>query len=483
MRVALLDDEEDILGALSLMLEDSGAQVSAYASAPALRSALAAAGASGPLPWDAALIDLTLPGDSGLAVIRELASRAPEFPVAVVSGTASAIDAVAALRAGAREFFEKPPRRAPILAWLSRLERDTAASRERDGLVDANLERYRLVGGSSAMERVRAQIASFASLREPVLVYGETGTGKELASCQLHYRSPRAGRPLSAVNAAALSETLLDSQLFGYGKGAFSGAVAANPGLVRASDGSSLFLDEIGELRPESQAKLLRILQDGMVLGLGELRSVKTDVRFIFATNRDLESMIDAGGFRGDLYYRIAAFSIRMPPLRERPEDIGPLAEHFLGAACAEYNLPMKSLSPEALDKLSSFYWPGNARELRSSVLNAAIAAPKAEILGADRFQLELREAGQALLPRVLAPAPRPDRGDDSGIFDRSMSLDEAKRELERRYILASLARASGSIPAAARELGIWPANLYRKLREHGIDVKTIARDLHHSDW
>ncbi|MFZ4614888.1 MAG: sigma-54-dependent transcriptional regulator [Rectinemataceae bacterium] len=452
MTVAILDDDRDILDSLAEMLADCGFAAETFDRAADFRSAWVGS------RWDAALLDLNLPVDSGLKVLGELRRQWPELPIAIISGTSDVGLAVEALRAGAREFFEKPLAKRPMVEWLRRLESAGESERERHRLASDALERYRLVGESEAMAAVREKIERFADLSEPVLVHGETGTGKELVAGLLHYRSRRRGKPFSTVNAAALSETLLDSQLFGHAKGSYSGADSENPGLIRASEGGSFFLDEIGELKRESQAKLLRVLQDGMVLGVGQIRAIKTNARFILATNRHLPAEIQQGGFREDLYYRIASFSIEVPPLRERCEDIALLAGHFVRAACHEYNLPLKEIAADAFAALGAWPWPGNVRELRSVILNATINAGRATVILLRDIALGASPSGQGRTG-----------GASLGLVDEAMPLSEANRKFERSYIERQLALHGGRVSEAAKTLGILPSNLHRKMREHGL--------------
>ncbi len=452
MTVAILDDDRDILDSLSAMLADCGFVAETFVRASDFRSAWAGS------HWEAALLDLNLPVDSGLKILGELRRQWPELPIAIISGTSEVGLAVEALRAGAREFFEKPLAKKPIVEWLRRLESVGESECERQRLAGDALERYRLVGESGAMEGVREKIERFADLSEPVLVHGETGTGKELVAGLLHYRSRRRGKPFSTVNAAALSEALLDSQLFGHAKGSFSGADSENPGLIRASEGGSFFLDEIGELKRESQAKLLRVLQDGMVLGVGQLRAIQTTARFILATNRELPAEIKRGDFREDLYYRIATFSIEVPPLRERREDIASLAEHFMRAACHEYNLPQKEIAADTRAALAAWPWPGNVRELRSVILNGTINAGRAEVILARDIVLGASTSGQG---RFSAAS--------QDLWDEAMPLAEANRKFERYYIERQLRLHGGRVSEAATTLGILPSNLHRKMREHGL--------------
>jgi DNA-binding NtrC family response regulator len=450
--VLALDDETDILDSLSNLLGSAGYRVSAFSRA---REFLAEEGwKKGP---GAALIDLSLDGESGIEVLEALKASRPEYPCAAISGTSEIRMAVRAIKAGAREFFEKPLEARPILNWLGSLREAADAEAERRQLLADTLARYELVGSSEAIKAARAKIAEYAPLSETVLVVGETGTGKELAAAQLHYLSPRRSRPFKAVNIAALSADLIDSQLFGHLKGAFSGASERNEGLIIASRKSTLFLDEIGELRLDIQAKLLRALQDREVLSIGSVNPEKVDLRFVCATNRDLAAEIAKGGFRQDLYYRIAGLTVEMPSLRERISDIPELARCFLGRFSREYNAPDRELDDSAIDKLSSYAFPGNVRELQSILLRASLNAGghPADSIRADGI--------------ALTQAPLPVFSDD-GIFTLPDNLANAKRKLEKRYIETQLIAHGYSVPAVAESLGLLPSNLYRRMRSLDID-------------
>jgi Response regulator containing CheY-like receiver, AAA-type ATPase, and DNA-binding domains len=287
-------------------------------------------------------------------------------------------------------------------------------------------------------------------------VCGETGTGKELVAAQLHYRSPRRSRPFRAVNIAALSPELIESQLFGHLKGSFSGATERNEGLIIASARSTLFLDEIGELRFEAQAKLLRALQDHEVLSIGSTEPRKIDLRFVCATNRDLLAGSASGGFRRDLYYRISELSIELPPLRERKEDIPELAERFLSSIARDHNAPEKTLSRPAIDRLFHYNFPGNVRELQSILLRAALDSKSrgVEEIDPDGIRFD------------VAPIAE-DRAAD--VFRTTAELGAAKRSLEKRYIETQLELHGYSVPDTALDLGLLPSNLYRRMRALGV--------------
>jgi DNA-binding NtrC family response regulator len=453
-RVLIVDDERDILDSLSNIIHAAGYDALTYSSAGAMLAA--EAWKEGPA---AALVDLSLRGESGVDALAAMREKAPQVPCAVISGTSEIRSAVRSIQAGAREFFEKPLEAGRILAWLGAARVAAEAEGERRQLLEDTLSRYELVGSSQAMSAVRAKIAEYAPLRENVLVSGETGTGKELVAAQLHYRSPRRSRPFRAVNIAALSPDLIESQLFGHLKGSFSGATERNDGLIIASSKSTLFLDEIGELRFEAQAKLLRVLQDREVLSIGSNDPRKVDLRFVCATNRDLAEEAAGGRFRKDLYYRVSELSIKLPPLRERIEDIPELSSRYLSRVADEHNSPAKALSVAALDKLAEYAFPGNVRELQSLLLRAALASRTdgTDEIGPDAIRFDAAPSGGD--PAVDA-------------FRATGELSAVKRALEKRYIDTQLALHGYSVPDTAADLGLLPTNLYRRIRSLGIGSK-----------
>ncbi len=452
--IYIVDDEKDIRDSLSDLLEASGYTVKTFASSSPFLSSILTSKGSG-----ACLIDLALGKESGMALLEQLKSRAPQYTCAVISGMAEVPLAVKALQAGARDFFEKPLRAGRILAWLKTVKTDTEKECERRQLLSDTLGHYTIAGSSAVMNSVRRQISEYAPLAETILVTGETGTGKELAAAQLHYRSPRRSRPYKAINIAALPPELIESQLFGYTKGAFSGAQEANEGLIRSSRKSSLFLDEIGEMKIDLQAKLLRTLQNHEVLSIGCTKPETVDVRFICATNKNLENEVQKGRFRKDLYYRLSTLTIKMPPLREHREDIPELANLFLGQFAREYSQPQKELSQQALDKLAAYSFPGNVRELQSLLLKALLKSNSLSESNISETCIEFSSG----TPPATSPA-------ETALFSAPGELSVMKRRMEKYYIETRLTANGWSVPNTAEELGILPANLYRRMRALGIN-------------
>ncbi len=405
-------------------------------------------------PADAALLDLRMGDLDGLDVLRR--SSGTSTRVVVLTGHGSVEAAVEAMKLGAFSFLEKPVD-ADLLAPL--LTQAIAEARGRRG-GHAELAPP-VVGVSAAMEEVRRFIAQVGPTDATVAVYGETGTGKEVVARRLHLASPRAAGPFVALNAACVPRDLFESELFGHKKGAFTGATADRLGLFREADSGTLFIDELAELPLESQAKLLRALETRHVRAIGDPREVPVDVRIIAATNRDLWTEVQDGRFREDLYFRLSVFPIVLPPLRDRPEDVVPLAEHLMGRLGG----PERALADDAKKALEAHDWPGNVRELLNVLRRASLFATEATIdgplvrrmLAASVFAQPSVRAAQP--PRPLPPASRPS--------EPLMSL----ADVERQHIERTLERMGGNITRAATSLGIDRRTLQRKLRSYGISA------------
>ncbi len=404
---------------------------------------------------DAVFLDHRMPGMSGLQVLAALRERLPDAkplpPVIVLTAHADGGNTIEAMRLGAFDHLAKPIGRDDIIEVLGRaLRREAAGTAPAAAPGDAG----ELIGVSTAMREVHKRIGLAAASDAPVLILGETGTGKEMVARALHRHSARAARPFVAINCAAIPKDLLESELFGHVRGAFTGAAGDRPGCFRAADGGVLLLDEIGDMAPGVQAKILRALQEGEVVPLGAHRPVKVDVRVIAATHRDLAAAVRDGSFREDLMYRLDVLAIRVPGLRERLADIIPLAEHFLRLAAAP-DAP-KALSAAAGQRLLQHAWPGNVRELRN-VIERCQALVRHAVIGADDLGLPgaaPRHAAQGELPTDWLDA----------------ELPAATERLERLLIARALQRANGNRTEAARLLGIHRQLLYRKLALYGLD-------------
>ena len=406
-------------------------------------------------PFDLALIDLRMPDVDGLQVLSALQALQPPVPVLILTAFATMDTAIAAIRAGAHDYLSKPFR-------IEEIKHGVAQALETQRLVRENLlyrrqldERYgvqNLVGQSPEMVAIYKMIGRVASLDTTVLIHGETGTGKELVARAIHQASPRASRPLVVVDCTALPEALFESELFGHERGAFTGAAGSRRGLLEAADGSTCFLDEISELPPALQAKLLRVLQERVIRRVGSNETIAVDVRIIAATNRDLKKRVEEGTFREDLFYRLNVVTIAVPALREHRQDIPLLARHFLERYAAAANKPISGFAHATLEALSAHAWPGNVRELEHAV-ERAVALSSSAVLVPDDLPPDVRGGGSAPLK---LPAGRP-----------------TLEELKRWYVAKVLEEAEGNKARAAEVLGIDRRTLYRMLEREGEETES----------
>ncbi len=408
--------------------------------------------------FDAVFLDHRMPGMDGLQTLAALQARLARLPpVIVLTAFSSAGNTIEAMRLGAFDHLAKPISREAVREVLERaLQQQTAALPSAATAADDDSD---LIGPSQAMREVHKRIGLAAANSMPVLVLGETGTGKEMVARALHRHSARAGQPFVAVNCSAIPKELLESELFGHVRGAFTGATGERPGCFRAADGGVLLLDEIGDMALDVQAKILRALQEGEVTPLGSHRTVKVDVRVVAATHRDLAAAVREGRFREDLLYRLDVLSIRMPPLRERLADIIPLAEHFLRRAAMQGapDAVSKALSAEAAQRLLSHPWPGNVRELRN-VMERCHALVRHRVIGGADLDLALGAPAPGEAPATL-PADWLEG-----------ELPAAVEKLERLLIAHALAQTQGNRAETARRLGIHRQLLYRKLAQYGLE-------------
>jgi DNA-binding NtrC family response regulator len=452
-RVLLVEDEKAIRLALSgLLRRESYAVDQAETGSEALARLEAG-------EYDLVLTDLALgPGPTGMDVLRRAKELQPETPVVMITAHGNEKIAVEAMKCGAEDYVPKPFDNDEIRLVVRRCLERTRLARENRWL-RARVERAfgfeNLIGSGPAMRRVFETIEKVAETDLTVLIRGESGTGKELVAQALHQRSARRERPFVAVNCAAISRELVESELFGHEKGAFTGADARRKGRFESASGGTIFLDEIGDMAPETQAKVLRVLQERRFERVGASAPVDVDVRVLAATHRDLEAEVRRGRFREDLYYRLKVVEIDLPPLRERPEDVPALVDRFLGDLAERLGRPRKAIRPDALARLAGCAWPGNVRELRNVVEQAAVLAQGDAIEEAD-LHLPGAEAGGA------GDAPALD-----------LSFAEAKRRLvldfERRYLLAALRQHGGNISRAAAAIGMVRQSLQQKIRELGL--------------
>ena len=458
MRILYADDETSIQELMRIELPRLGHDATVC---PDGRTALAALERTA---YDCVIVDLDMPGVGGLDVIARVRETSPDTETVIITGKSSMESAVAAVRQGVFDYLTKPCKLAEIQAVLERVRKKrelTSRLRALERRVRRAEGATRLVGRSAALERVRRLVARVAGSEAAVLVRGETGTGKELVARAIHEGSGRAGGPLVAVNCGALPEHLVESELFGHRKGAFTGADEHRAGLFEVADGGTLFLDEIGELPKPLQSRLLRALESGEIRRVGDNQPITVDVRLVCATHRSLEQMVAAGEFREDLLFRINTFEIPVPPLRDRREDIPELVEHFVRKARPQTPAQAIVAEPAVLDVLAAHTWPGNIRELANAVEHALVLC---DDLPLTVEHLPARLAG--LAPRVEPPAAQQPaaRG--------PVSL----RELEMQAILEGLDRNHGNKVRTAEELGISLKTLYNKLHQLQEADPAVAR-------
>jgi two-component system nitrogen regulation response regulator NtrX len=437
-RVLIVDDEENIGRSLRLILEREGYAVTTCTN-------LAQAKAH-PHRADAYILDVRLPDGSGIDLVRHLRANAIDAPILMVSGHGTITEAVEATRAGAFDFLEKPLSRDKVLLSLKHALEQSQLQRE-NGRLREMVGGARMIGSSAAFERVVEQATMAARSDARVLLTGESGTGKELLAAHIHEESPFAPGPFVKVNCAAIPTELIESELFGHEKGAFTGATSARRGKFELADGGTLFLDEVGDLHASSQAKLLRVLQEGEFHRVGGEQSIRVSVRVIAATNRDLSEMVAQQKFREDLYYRLCVVPVRVPSLRERREDVRPLAEYFLAEFCTRNNFKPKRFADAVFEALEDYGWPGNIRELRNTVERMAILT-RGDLLEADSVPVEIRIARSS---------------------GAKGNLREAKESAEREHILRALEESKWNVSSAARVLGMERTNLHKRIRALGL--------------
>ncbi len=444
--ILIIDDEQSIRTTLSSILEDEGHRPTACQSGEEGIAAYARE------EFDLVILDLWLPGVDGLDVLERI-RNAGGPPVIVISGHANVETAVRATRLGAYDFLEKPLSLERVLLTVNHALSDRKLRDEvRDLRRSLALEDL-LIGDSDPMKKLEAKIRSAAPSNSRVLITGENGSGKEIVARTLHRQSLRGDQPFVDVNCAAIPEELIESELFGHRKGAFTGAIEERKGKFELADGGTLFLDEVGDMSLKTQAKVLRVLQEQTFQRVGAQQSIQVDVRVIAATNKNLESEIGAGSFRSDLYYRLNVIPIDVPPLRVRGNDVVLLAEHFLRRFAAETRASKKKLSAGAATKLKSYHWPGNVRELRNVIERLAILLPH-DTIAVEDVQLGSPESGAA--PSI----------------PQNLTLKEARDEFEKQYILSRLREFAGNVSRTADALGVERSNLYRKLHAYGIRVE-----------
>jgi two-component system, NtrC family, response regulator AtoC len=458
VRVLVVDDEEIVRESLAGWLRNDGHVVGAAADGAAGIALLRAE------PWAVVLLDLKMPGMDGLQVLEEARKLRPEATYVVMTAYATVDTAVAAMKLGAFDYLVKPFDPEEVSILVRRVASQQALVRENQELRRAlkrELGFHDLVSRSAAMQRMFELASVAAKSSSTILVLGESGSGKEVLARAIHAESPRAGGPFVAISCAALTETLLESELFGHEKGAFTGAVARRKGKFEAAHGGTLFLDEVGDIGPKLQLDLLRVLEERRVQRVGGNEPIDVDVRVVAATNRDLARAVREGHFREELYYRLNVIPITLPPLRERKEDIPLLVQHFLVRLTAELGRRVEGVSPEAMAALVAHVWPGNVRELRNVLERGAVVA-KGPFIQVEDLGLAPPPAPPVAAPAATAPAPA---GDARAPRAEPCALED----VERRHVAEVLAWAGGNVTHAARVLGIDRMTLYNKMKRYGL--------------
>jgi two-component system nitrogen regulation response regulator NtrX len=452
-RVLVVDDEGGVRHSLTGILGDEGYAVEAVDSGEACLRALESR------RYDLILLDVWLPGIDGLTALTRIREADPDVPVVVISGHGNIETAVKAVRMGAQDFVEKPLSLEKTLLAVRNVLRQHRLEAENRALKQQVEHRWEMVGESPVIRALRAEIARAAPSNGRVLIYGENGTGKELVARGIHQQSLRAQGPFVEVNCAAIPEDLIESELFGHTRGAFTGAHAAKKGKFELADGGTLFLDEIGDMTLKTQAKVLRALQEQRIEPVGGSSQIPVDVRVIAATNKKLEDEIRKGAFRDDLYFRLNVIPFYVPPLRDRREDIPLLARHFMAEICAEYGRRPKELAAEALALLVAQPWPGNVRELGNTIERLVIMAPGNTI--------EARHIPEPLLAGAPEAAARA-AAVETPVGDFP-SLVLAREDFEKRYIWKKYQECGGNMSRTAEVLQVERSNLYRKMKAFGL--------------
>jgi len=435
-RILVVDDETNIGRSLQMILEGEGYNVLLCRNAAEFRARI------GRFRPDACLIDVRLPDGNGIELLNSV-----DVPAIMISGHGTIADAVEALRAGAFDFLEKPLARDKVLVVIKNAINQAKLKRENERFREIVGDGPKMIGSSPAFKHAVEEAGLVARSDARVLLTGESGTGKELLAEHVHRNSPFAAGPFVKVNCAAIPTELLESELFGHEKGAFTGAVASRRGKFELADGGTIFLDEVGDLHEASQAKLLRVLQEGEFQRVGGEQTFRVSVRVISATNRSLDDLIAQNKFREDLFYRLRVVPIRVPPLRERREDIRDLAAYFLNEFCARNNFRRKTVDDEVFACLEPYAWPGNVRELKNTIERMAILSTEGRI-SLSAVPLEIR----------LAPAT-----------ETRSNLHETRDSAERETILKALEQTNWNVSGAARMLGIERTNLHKRIRTLGI--------------
>jgi len=447
----LIDNEEGLCRMMEAVLRDNGFAVKAHTrSFEAVEEFRAG-------EWDLVVTDIKMPGMDGLEVLQKVKAKEATIPVIMITAYATVEMSIQALRKGAYDMLTKPFEPEELLYRVKNALSHTELLEENKELREELVGKFRfdnIIGGSPELQKVLERVEKVAIRDTSVLITGESGTGKELIANAIHYNSPRKEKKFLAINCGALPESLLESELFGYRKGAFTGAKENRQGLLEAADGGTLFLDDVGNLPMNVQKTLLRFLQEQEFLRLGDTTPTRVDVRILSATNTDLKAAVKSGQFRDDLYYRLNVVNIHLPPLRERQADIALLAAHFITLQNRKFGTQVKGLSPQALEAVCSYSWPGNVRELKN-VIEASMAMESGDYLS-------LPVLGQFIEVAEAA-------SDAAAFAGEEGEYAQALSRFEMDYLKGLLRKSRGNIEAAAREAGMNMATIYRKIKKYNI--------------
>jgi DNA-binding NtrC family response regulator len=451
-RILIADDEPGVRESLRMVLKSRYETLTANSGNAALEMLENE-------PVDVVLLDILMPGLDGLEVLERIKSRAITPQVIMLTATKTVKTAVTAMKLGAFDYVTKPFDVDELLLIVERAEQSAALAKEVEALRSEVGVRYSfdsIIGRSAKMQDALRTVAMVAPLKTTVLITGESGTGKELIAKALHYHSPRAHRSMVTLNCAAIPEHLLESELFGHERGSFTDAYTKKLGQFEHADGGTIFLDEIGEMQPSTQAKILRVLEQGEFIRIGGSQSLRVDVRVVAATNRDLHEGMRDGTFRSDLYYRLNVVSVHLPPLRERRDDIIPLIRHFLTNKANDLGVPEKSFSSETLDLMLQYSWPGNVRELENVIERAMVLSSRNEMRPED-------------LPQYMANPPPASHPSQQSVLRGETRLAEAVDQFEQELIRGALAQAQFNQTRAAELLGTTRRILKYKMDKFGI--------------
>ncbi len=447
--IMVVDDERDIRDALEGVLTDEGYRVSVAGNASEAMEKIIHE------PPELVLLDIWMPDRDGVELLKDIKNRFPSIPVIMISGHATIETAVKTTKLGAYDFIEKPLSLDKVVITIEHALEQKRLMEENMALRLRDRKRYEIIGRSRVMEQLKRDIKRVAPTNSWVLITGENGTGKELVARNIHFLSKRADKPFVEVNCAAIPEDLIESELFGHEKGAFTGAYSQRKGKFDMADRGTIFLDEIGDMSLKTQAKILRILQEQTFERVGGTEKITVDVRVIAATNKNLKEQIEKGLFREDLYYRLNVIPFHVPPLRERPEDIPIFVEHFLREFSRETAREMPVITDTAMELLMRYNWPGNVRELKNLMERLVIMNPSSTISTDD-----------------LPPYIRGTTGSlSTETFFNKKTLREARKDFEREFILRKLKEFDGNISRTAEAIGVERSHLYRKIRSYGIEA------------